>query len=263
MDRVGNVKSLWRYPVKSMRGESLADAFAGFSGIYGDRLYAFHSTGAPAGFPYLTGREQEQMLLYLPVFREAEKMRRPPNLTAAEALAPGVTPVYPESVDTTVDIQLPDGGKLSIESSALLHRLSDGIGDRHELRLLRSDRAMTDCRPISLFNIWTAAQIGDEIGTAVDPRRFRANIYIDLDSQQPFAENELVGRVLRVGPKATLAILERDPRCKMITLDPDTAEQNPAVMRTVARIHGGTAGIYAAVLVEGTISVGDEIALLN
>jgi uncharacterized protein YcbX len=122
---------------------------------------------------------------------------------------------------------------------------------------------MTDCRPISLFNIWTAAQIGDEIGTAADPRRFRANIYTNFDSQQPFVEDELVGRVLRVGPKVTLAILERDPRCKMITLDPDTAEQNPAVMRTVARAHGGTAGIYAAVLVEGTIGVGDEIAMVD
>jgi uncharacterized protein len=263
LELVGKVESLWRYPVKSMRGESLADAFVGFSGIYGDRLYAFHNTGAPAGFPYLTGREQEQMLLYLPVFRDTEMMRRPPNLSAAEALAPGVTPMYPRPVDTAVDVQLPDGGKLSVDDPDLLHRLRQGLGDRHELRLVRSDRAMTDCRPISLFNVWTAAQLGDEIGTAIDPRRFRANIYMDLDSHQPFAENELVGRVLRIGSRAAFAILERDPRCKMITLDPDTAEQSPAVMRAVARDHGGTAGIYAAVLVEGIISVGDEIMLLN
>jgi uncharacterized protein YcbX len=263
VERIGEVESLWRYPVKSMRGESLADAFAGFSGFYGDRLYAFHSTGAPVGFPYLTGREQEQMLLYVPVFRHAENMRRPPNLSAAEALVPGVTPVYPEPVDTAVDVQLPDGGKLPIDDPGLLHRLREGLGDRHALRLLRSDRAMTDCRPISLFNVSTASQLGDEIGTTVDPRRFRANIYMDFDSHQPFAENELVGHVVKIGPKATFAVLERDPRCKMITLDPDTAQQNPDVMRSVARDHSGAAGIYAAVLVEGTIGVGDEIILLK
>jgi uncharacterized protein YcbX len=191
-------------------------------------------------------------------------MRRPPNLSAAEALAPGgVTPVYPDPVETAVDVELPDGVKLSIDDPGLLRRLRDGLSDRHNLRLVRSDRAMTDCRPISLFNVWTAAQLGNEIGTAVDRRRFRANIYADFLFQQPFGENELVGRTVRIGPKATFAVLDRDPRCKMITLDPDTAEMNPAVMRCVAREHGGTAGIYAAVLIEGTIEVGDEIILLN
>ena len=263
MERIGKVDSLWRYPVKSMRGESLTEAFAGFSGVYGDRLYAFHDTGAIAGFPYLTAREQEQMLRYAPVFRHAHTMRRPPNLSEAEALGPGVTPVYPDPVDTAVDVDLPDGGKFAIDDPGLLHRLREGLGDRHDLRLLRSDRAMTDCRPISLFNVWTASQIGEEIGTTVDPRRFRANIYVDLDSHEPFAENDLVGRVVQIGAKATFAVVERDPRCKMITLDPDTAEQNPDVMRSVARDHGGIAGIYAAVLVEGTIGVGDEIVLLK
>ena len=38
---IGKIESLWRYPVKSMRGEELEEAFAGFSGIYGDRLFAF------------------------------------------------------------------------------------------------------------------------------------------------------------------------------------------------------------------------------
>ena len=49
----------------------------------------------------------------------------------------------------------------------------------------------------------------------------------------------------------------------MITLDPDTAEANPEVMRRVARAHDGKAGVYGAVLVEGTIRPGDEIVLLN
>ena len=36
MSMVGTVDSLWRYPVKSMRGEELEEAFVGFSGVYGD-----------------------------------------------------------------------------------------------------------------------------------------------------------------------------------------------------------------------------------
>ena len=92
-----HVQSLWRYPVKSMRGEEVQQAFIGFAGIYGDRLYAFRSSAAPPGFPYLTGREQQRMLLYQPVFRQPETMAQPANLAEAEALGPGVTPLYAEA----------------------------------------------------------------------------------------------------------------------------------------------------------------------
>ena len=47
MELIGTVESLWRYPVKSMRGEELQEAFVGFAGVYGDRLYAFRNSMAP------------------------------------------------------------------------------------------------------------------------------------------------------------------------------------------------------------------------
>ena len=59
-----------------------------------------------------------------------------------------------------------------------------------------------------------------------------------------------------------LSVLERDPRCKMITLDPDTAEPHAELLRTVTKGHAGTAGVYSAVLVEGTVARGDKIELL-
>jgi uncharacterized protein len=49
-----------------MRGEELSEAFVGFAGTYGDRLFAFRTAARPTGFPYLTGREQPKMLLYRP-----------------------------------------------------------------------------------------------------------------------------------------------------------------------------------------------------
>src|SRR6202011_2053363 len=88
MSIVGTVESLWRYPVKSMRGEELDEMFAGFSGVYGDRLFAFRSSASPAGFPYLTGREQCEMLRYRPRFRQPDKAARPINLTEAEGMPP-------------------------------------------------------------------------------------------------------------------------------------------------------------------------------
>ena len=47
----------------------------------------------------------------------------------------------------------------------------------------------------------------------------------------------------------------------MISLDPDTGEHNPKVLRHVAQVHDNLAGVYCAVLVEGIITCGDRIAL--
>jgi len=260
---IGVVESLWRYPVKGMRGEALQEAFVGFSGVYGDRIYAFRNSRAPKGFPYLTSRELETMLLYQPRFRDPERMARPTNLAEAEALAPGVTPVYGDATDSALDVDTPSGERLAIGAPRLIDLLRKGVGHENELTLLRSDRAMTDCRPVSLFAIQTVRQLGHELATTLDKRRFRANIYIDLKSGEGFDEDKIVGRTLRVGAKTTMAVMERDPRCKMITLDPDTAEQDTRVMKQLARAHETKAGVYGAVLIEGTIRPGDEISLLG
>lgn len=235
----------------------------GFGGVYGDRCYAVGSSAAQAGFPYLTGREKQEMLLYRPAYRNAEKMAKPPNLAEAEALAPGLTPVYPDGESLMVDVQTPTGETLAIDDPALMSMLREGLRDRHELSLLRSHRGMTDCRPVSLLSLQTVQQLSDETGINLDKRRFRMNVYVELESGLGFGENDLVGRRVGIGEKAVAAVLDRDPRCKMITLDPDTGEANPEVMRGLARDHEGKAGVYAAVLVEGTICPGDKIVLMD
>jgi len=261
MKFVGRVQSVWRYPVKSMRGEELSQAFAGFGGVYGDRCWAFLSSGAREGFPYLTGREKETMLLYAPAYRDTAVMRHPPNLEHAEPLA--ATPLYPDDVALQVDVGTPEGTLMPIDDPRLIESLGNGLRDRHKLTLRRSQRAMTDCRPISLFSCQTVDQLSGEVGFPLDKRRFRANIYLNMEDQKGFTENEFVGRTLRIGIRAEIAIVDRDRRCKMITLDPGTGGATPEVMRILARDHDGMAGLYGAVLVEGTIRPGDEAILLG
>ena len=152
MSLVGTVESLWRYPVKSMRGEELDEAFFGFSGMYGDRLFAFRSTAAPKGFPFLTGREQEEMLLYRPRFRHPERAGKPPNLSEAESMVPGINPLFADAADLAVDVETPTGELLPVEDPRLMNLLPKRTGAGNVLTLLRSERAMTDCRPISLFS---------------------------------------------------------------------------------------------------------------
>ncbi len=263
MSIIGKVESLWRYPVKSMRGEELDEMFAGYAGVYGDRLFAFRSSATRKGFPYLTGREKPAMLRFRPRFRQPGKAARPANLAEAEKLPPGANAVSADPAELMVDVETPEGATLAIDDPALIDLLACGIDEKHHLSLFRSDRAMTDCRPLSLIAMQSVRQVSDETGIIVDKRRFRANVYLDLAASEGFAENKLVDRFLRIGPKVVIAVLERDPRCMMITLDPDTAEKEPALLKKVAQTHGGMAGIYAAVLMEGMIHKEDAVELLR
>jgi uncharacterized protein YcbX len=263
MSVIGTVAGLSRYPVKSMRGEPLDEAFVGFSGVYGDRIFAFTSSASPAGFPFLTARDQREMLRYRPRFRHPERAAQPLNLAAAERLGPGITPLYGDATDLMVDVETPTGETLAIDDPALIRRLSEGLDKAPTLALLRSERALTDCRPVSLFSLQTARQIEAEIGAPVDPRRFRANVYLDLSDPRGFGEDAFVGRRLHLGSKVVVSVLERDPRCQMITLDPDTGVSTPALLRPVAQAHDGMAGIYGAVLVEGMVRPGDAVDLLD
>ena len=235
----------------------------GFSGIYGDRCHAFMSSAARKGFPYLNANVQQAMLTYRPRFRHPERSFQPPNLAEAASIAPGVTPSYSDA-DMSLDVVTESGAILSIDDPALMERLCDGLREPPQLKLVRSDRALTDCRPISLISLSTIRQIESELGIPLDPRRFRANIYFNLATGgDGFAEDEFVGRRLRIGSNATMMVLERDPRCKLLSLDPDTGEHNPAIFRKVAQAHDACAGVYCAVLVEGMLKKGDSIELLT
>jgi len=253
MNVVGLIESLWRYPVKSMRGEELREAFLGFGGVYGDRRYAFLSSAARDDFPYLTAREKHEMLLHRPIYRHPELMMKPsPRLTRAYA---------------SLDVETPTGERLPVEDPRLIDLLREGLrerlGDRPDLAMVQSDVAITDNRPVSLFSLQTVRRIGEEVGTVLDKRRFRANIYVDLAVGDGFGEDEWVGRKLVVGSEVIVEILKRNKRCKMVTLDPDTSDPNPEVVKKLAEDHDTRAGIYAAVLVEGTVGVGDEICLVD
>jgi len=261
MSVVGTVESLWRYPVKSMRGEELDEIFAGFAGVYGDRLFAFESSASSKGFPFFTGRDQRQMIRYQPRFRDPKKAAQPIN--RAEAEQSNANPISAKPEELMIDVETPDGKTFAVSDAALIDNLRAGIDAKHKLTLLRSDKAITDSRPISIFAVQSAKKLGEETGIEVDKRRFRANVYVDLESAKGFKENEFVGRSLRIGAKVVVSILERDPRCMMITLDPETAEKTPAILKKVAQAHDGFAGVYGAILAEGMIRKGDPVELLD
>lgn len=262
MSVIGKVDSVWRYPVKSMRGEELKQAFASYSGIYGDRVFAFRSSANHGGFPYFTARDQRRLLQYRPRFRFPDKAARPINLVEAESR--NANPLSANLAELIVDVETPDGKSLAIDDPGLIEMLRENVDQKHQVTLMQSQRAMTDCRPVSLFSLQSVQQLAEETGIPLDKRRFRANVYADFGSAaKGFAENDLVGRSIRIGSKVVITILQRDVRCVVITLDPDTTEPTPAILKKVAQAHDGMAGVYGAVVVEGLIHKGDSIEVLE
>jgi uncharacterized protein YcbX len=237
MSPIGKIASIVRYPVKSMAGEMLCHSALTEWGLAGDRLYAFESSGAPPGMLRLTGRERREMLRYEP------------------ALLP----------DGIVEVRTPTGQVFRIDSQALLEYLQLHIPDVSSLLLTQAEIPQTDVRPLSLISLQTVQQLSKELGEPLDPRRFRANVHLDL-TDGPFTEDSLVGRTVRIGNTAIIKILERDPRCRLITYDPETPHSSPplfSIMKLLDRRHEGRAGVYASILASGPVRIDDPIEVLT
>lgn len=233
---VGRVATLARYPVKSMAGDPVERLAITKSGLLGDRNYAFVKPRL-ASFPWFTARD------YAPLLRYTPRYSRPDNPRIAK-----------------VAVTTPDGRQLDVASPELLGELSAAA--RRPLTLLRRGGGLPDSMAVSLIGEATVAAIAERAGVDDKPARFRPNLVVETSEAREGAEDAWVGGLLRIGEGAgalVLGVVELDPRCEMINLDPETAEASPQVFKEVARSRQGNAGVYASVFCPGTAAVGDRL----
>ncbi|MFN0184173.1 MAG: MOSC domain-containing protein [Aquabacterium sp.] len=230
---VGRVVGLWRYPVKSMGAEAMKDVNVTWFGLAGDRHWAFVRDGVThSGFPWLTQRDRSNLGQYRPTF---------------------VDPDRPDTSVTTV--RTPSGAVLDVTDPALATELGAG-----GLRLLRYDRGVFDTFALSLITTQTVARLGEKVGATLDIRRFRPNILVTADDDADFPEDAWVGHVLRIGG-LRMRVDKRDGRCVVITIDPDTTERNPAILRAVAQDRQGCLGVYATPVQPGRVALDDVVLI--
>jgi uncharacterized protein len=240
VERIGTLNRLRRYPVKGMAGEDLDSARVTHAGLVGDRVYAFVDAQGPATFPWMTSRKGRDMILFQPRF------------LAATPLEGGIF-----SADYSAEVTTPEGDKARVDDPEFTRFLEKRYG--RALALRHSERSMTDAYPVSVFGLGTMRALSEETGLSLNPLRFRANFYVQWNSEEPFFEDSLVGRELQIGETVTIRVVEKDARCVMITLDPETAAPAPVVLEKVAREHAGCAGVYGAVLREGIVRANDPV----
>lgn len=241
MERIGTLSAIRRYPVKSMAGEDLAEARVTYAGLAGDRVYAFIDNQNQSDFPWMTGRQGREMILFRPRF----------------LAAPATDEGQPAPGRYALEVTTPEGETFRMDDAKFTQYLEKRFG--RSLRLRFSERSMTDACPVSLLSHGTVRALGEEVGMVLDPRRFRANFYVQWRNDTPFFEDEFVGKELQIGEAVAFQVVKKDTRCAMITIDPETAQPAKQVLETVSRKHGRCTGVYGAVLREGIVRVNDAV----
>jgi uncharacterized protein YcbX len=236
---IGRIQAIYRYPIKSMAGESLEGGQLGWYGLEGDRRFAFRRVAEQGGFPWLTAGKLPELLLYKPIRQGTSQDNNLPT-----------------------HVVTPAGKVLEIRSD----ELRDEIIHRYEaeVELMHLKQGIFDEASVSLISLATSQKITDASGQAPDIRRFRPNIVIDIGQSEPFSEDQWVGKTIIFGDaedSPAIQVTLRDVRCAMINLNPDTAQSDPVVLKTVAKLNQICAGVYGTVIRPGELVAGQPVYL--
>ena len=227
--RVGPVTSLYRYPVKSLRGESPDVLEVEMRGVVGDRLYALRMPDSKLG----SGKS-------------SRRFRKIDGLLDLRSAYDGETPV----------ITFPDGMSLSGEDPGIHEKLSAYAGQPVTLAR-ESDISHFDDRPLHVITTAGLRTLGL---SEADIARFRPNVVIDVPGFG-FVEDAWIGRELQMG-EVRLRITEGAERCVMIGMAQENLEDRPELLRQVGELHETCFGVYATVISPGEITVGMDAHLI-
>ena len=290
---VGVVARLWRFPVKSMKGEELHETLLTERGMLGDRAYALIdvASGKVASaksvrlFPELlhcqasfveppqAGRDLPQVRITLPdgIAVMSDSGERDRVLSAY--FGREVTLARSAPVDFTIDQYHPDLEGIDPaghRNTTVEQKLGSAFFADAGLPSPVPVGAFFDLFPLSMLSTSTLVRLSElRPQTRFDERRFRMNVIVRTN-ESGFVENEWVGREVALGGDAQIRVALPDPRCVMTTLPQGDLPNDTDVLRTLThhnKLQIGNsgqfpcAGVYAVVASPGTVRTGDRVAL--
>lgn len=285
------IKELWRFPVKSFRGETLDRAEFQTTGLLGDRAYALIERQSNKVVSAKSTKRYPNLLDCRAEFMEPPQAGRPP---------PPVKMVLPDGAITTSDSPEADeilseyfGLEVSLATVApgdytvdQYHPDVEGIhpaGYRNvsiEQKLgsalfaeLGLDSAIPvgsflDAFPLSVMTTSTLARLSDlNPDSNFDVSRFRMNMIVETN-EPGFVENTWLGGSFDIGESMRMRVAMPDPRCVMATLAQNGLPKDNAILKTLAqhnqlKVAGAKfpcAGVYAVITVPGSVQVGDAVS---
>lgn len=233
----GEIIAINRYPVKSFAGEELEACRVESSGVQGDRYCSFRDLSKEDWYRYVTARKIPQMLSY-----QARYIGGEIRVTAADGREFGW------------DTELLDEIQSLTTTPITMSAFKEPHPEAKHPELLSVDGAS-----ILLVTDKSLKKLEAINGNPIDQRRFRGNFVVQV-SDDSLGEEEWLGRRLSIG-SVQLQVDSYCDRCVMITMNPDTLERDPSLLKQVHKEFNMSFGVYASVIQTGEVRLGDKVVL--
>jgi len=250
----GYVQSIWRHPVKGFTPESLSTVELIANACFPcDRLYAVED--GPSGFdPETPVHISKQKFTVLAKIAAIARIRtRYDDATGElEARLEGKAPLRARLTEET--------GREAL-AAWLTEALGEDIAGALKVLPAPRDYRFMDAPEgfVSIVNLASVRDLSEKIGRPVDPRRFRANLYVE--NWPAWIETDASGGAIALGG-AEATVIKPIVRCVATHVDPDSGEKDIEIVRSLFESYGHRyCGIYVKIARGGRVSVGDEVAL--
>lgn len=282
------VTQIWRYPAKSMLGERLPATEVTAAGVLGDRGWAVRDEvrggirGAKKigplmqlGARYLTEPSADEptppIEILLPDGSVVTSSDSDVAARVSAALDHEVT-LWPLQPPTDLDHYrrgAADSDDILVELRDIFGRLEDeplpdlSVFPPEIIEFESPPGTYLDAFPLLVMTTGTMRSLQDRVpDAAIDVRRFRPNLLVDLDAtdDDPWPELAWIGERATIGG-VTIEFVAPCPRCVMVTRELAELPVDRSVLRTIVREADQNLGVYATVVTPGTIREGDLLTL--
>ncbi|MEU9836343.1 MOSC N-terminal beta barrel domain-containing protein [Streptosporangium sp. NPDC048047] len=248
----GRVQRVLRWPVKSLRGEELGEAFLDGRGLAGDRAYSLVDEREHHGGKVLTVRQRAEMLHWRGALLTTAGAATGPD-GPGDLGGPGGTAGGPL-------LTAPDGTVWHWDDPGLTAALRESLGVPLSLRAADGQQ---DRGPTVLVTCEASrAALEEELGMPLDVLRFRPNLHLDLDAPA-FAEEDWGPGTLITAGDAELTVTgpHTGPciRCAVPSWDPHGRERRPELQKWLIAEHANKFGVIMRVTRPGTVRRDDPV----
>jgi len=254
-NETASVAALYRYPVKGLTPEPLDRVrLAPGETFPNDRAYAIEN--GPSGFDPAAPRHlpKANFLMLMRNERLADLAARFDDGTATLTLRREGRIVAEGSLAT-------DEGRRAIEAFFDAYESDELRGPAKVLHVPGFSFSDVAAKVASLINLQSVRDLGQRIGTDVNPLRFRGNIHVE--GLTAWAELDLVGKRVTIG-NVVFEGIDRIVRCAATNVNPETAARDLAIPRSLLELYGhGDCGAYLRVVEGGDLRVGDAVRVTS
>lgn len=263
------IASLWRYPVKSMRGESCDAVRFDVRGIVGDRAYAIVDAATNRIASAKNPRLWPNLLTYAANYVEPPETSG--NAARVEIRFPAGETFASDDRSLDGKLGAAFGRPVTLSSkpptSGILEEYwpdIDGLSNRDVVTAERMpESTFFDCAPVHILSTRTLDSLARAYPQGVfDVGRFRPNVLVQIDAGDDYPEDAWLGQTLAIGD-VRVRVSARAPRCVMTTLPHDGLPADTGILRTAARERDACVGIYAEVVRGGVVSLDSRVSVTS